>query len=87
MAMVFVSCNDHYNETVRWIASIKEGTDLEQVRKSQPGFVMIDWDHPSDSTKQSVLYLIGIKNNPDVLGMSNGLFFSNRKYIGRYVHK
>lgn len=88
--VVLTSCKDYYNDMIQWADSIKVGTDIKEVKQSQPDFVEVDWSQPAiiDTLANQTGYLIkSIKGNTDILKMENYLEFKNDKYIGRMAHK
>jgi|LakMenE18May11ns_1017448.scaffolds.fasta_scaffold9958760_14 hypothetical protein len=63
------------------------GSSLAQVKKSQPDFIVIDWDNP-DTLDQTIRFRIEkIEGNFDVLNMTHYLEFSDNKYEGRWSTK
>ena len=66
------------------MTSIKPGTSLDSVKKSQPFFVEIDWNNPYVHEDGSKTYFITkIKGSYDVLNMSHSLVFKNDKFLWR----
>ena len=46
IVLFMISCKSYYNDTIDWMDKIEPGTSLEDVKKSQPNFVEIDWNNP-----------------------------------------
>jgi hypothetical protein len=75
------SCKDYYNDNIDWMTSIKPGSSLDSVKKSQPFFVEVDWKNPEiykDSSKS--YYITKIKGSYDILKMSHSLVFKDDKF-------
>lgn len=80
-------CKSYYNDTIDWMDNIELGTSLEEVKKSQPDFVEIEWNKP-DTLDQGLRYSIEkIKGNNDLLNMQHYLVFSDNKFQGRKSSK
>jgi len=63
------------------MTSIKPGSSLDSVKKSQPFFVEVDWNNPyinDDSSKS--YYITKIKGSYDILKMSHSLVFKDDKF-------
>ena len=66
--------------------SIELGTSLEDVKKSQPDFVEIDWEKPDTVDIDDLglrFRIIKIKGNNDILSMDHYLLFNDNKFGGR----
>jgi hypothetical protein len=84
---LLASCKSYYNDTIDWMDKIELGTSLEDVKKSQPDFVTIDWNKP-DTLDEGLRFRIEkIKGNNDILNMEHYLVFSDNKYTGRQSSK
>jgi len=87
IVLLLTSCKSYYNDTIDWMDNIETGTNLEDVKRSQPDFVEIDWSKP-DTLAQGLRFRIkNIKGNNDMLNMEHYLVFSGNKYTGRESHK
>ena len=85
--ILLTSCKNYYNDTIVWTDNIVIGSSLAQVKKSQPNFIVIDWDNP-DTLDQIIRYRIDkIKGNNDILNMTHYLEFTDNKYEGRMTSK
>jgi hypothetical protein len=87
IVLFLTSCKSYYNDTIDWMNKIEIGTNLEDVKRSQPDFVEIDWNKP-DTLDQGLRFRIEkIKGNNDILNMQHYLVFSDNKYSGRKSSK
>jgi hypothetical protein len=87
IVVFLTSCKSYYNNTIDWMDKIELGTNLEDVKKSQPDFVEIDWNKP-DTLDEGLRFRIEkIKGNNDILNMEHYLVFSDNKYTGRHSSK
>ena len=85
--LLLTSCKSYYNDTIDWMDKIELGTSLEEVKRSQPDFVEIDWNKP-DTLDEGVRFRIEkIKGNNDILNMEHYLVFSDNKFVGRKSSK
>lgn len=41
--VLFVCCNDNYNDTIKWMDSIEIDTNIQTIKENQPDFIVIDW--------------------------------------------
>lgn len=79
--LVFSSCKDYCNDNIDWMTSIKQGSSLDSVKKSQPFFVSVDWNNPQIHEDSSKSYFITkIKGSHDILNMSHSFVFKNDKF-------
>jgi len=84
---ISISCKNHYNDMVAWSREIKIGTDIQIVKKNQPDWIEIDWDHPDTIDSFTVYLITKIKGNRDILHMENRFAFVKDKYQGRWANK
>ncbi len=77
-------CKDYYNDTIDWINSIKQGVNINLIKKEQPDFIEIDWNNPKIIANEKWYELTKIKGNKDILQMTHYLIFVNDKY--QYWH-
>jgi len=81
LLMFFLGCRNYQNEMVEWSSSIPKGTDLENVKKSQPEFLEIDWNNPDTLENGMTRYFVTeIKGNNDILKMEYFLEFENNEF-------
>jgi hypothetical protein len=90
--LIFIStfltgCKNYYNDTIDWTDSIKIGSDIQTVKRSQPDFVEILWDKPLKIDNEKLYEIVKIKGNYDILKMQNFLIFVDGKYQGRESFK
>lgn len=83
----FNSCKNYYNETLHWMVNIPDGTTLSDVKKHQPHFVEVDWEHPEMNDGRIYFYVQNIKGSHDILNMTHKLIFENNKYQGHSSNK
>jgi len=73
---------------VEWADNIEAGTSIEDVKKNQPDFIIIDWDNPIEMDSEIWYEIVEIKGNRDVLKMQNFLAFKKLDgYITRFARK
>lgn len=72
---------------IDWTSNIPIGTSIDSIKKIQPNFIEIDWQHPAMNNGETRYTIIKIKNNYDVMKMENYLSFVENKYRGRFAHK
>jgi hypothetical protein len=87
LLLFLTSCRSYYNDTIDWVDSIEPGTVIDNVKKSQPDFVDIDWNKPDTVDNQVKFEIVKIKGNRDVLAMTHYLVFIDNKFEGREIHK
>ena len=84
---LIASCKNYYNEMIHWADGIPQGTSIDYVKKIQPDFIVIDWEHPTVSNNEARYSITQIKNNRDILKMENYLSFIDNKFNARFAHK
>lgn len=84
----FISCNGNQNKFINWADNLPENSSIENVKKSQPNYVIIDWEHPIKiSDNEKMFEIVEIKKSQDFLQMSHFLVFKNNKYQYRESKK
>lgn len=81
-SLVLNSCQNHYNEFIEWSDNIPKNTPIEMVKKSQPDYVIIDWEKPIKISDEEYEYMVTkIKGTSfQIIEVSNALNFKNNKY-------
>jgi len=87
IAVLFSACTNYYNDTIHWMDSIDENESIENVKKSQPKFVKIDWKDPRIVDSEVWFYIEDIEGHHDILNMTHILTFKENKFQGRRSHK
>jgi major membrane immunogen (membrane-anchored lipoprotein) len=50
------ACGGSQKEKLKWVQSLKAGMTIEQVKKSQPSFVNVEWNNGTKDFENSVKY-------------------------------
>ncbi|NRD24502.1 hypothetical protein HNV10_14685 [Winogradskyella litoriviva] len=82
-----VNCKNYYNDTIRWADNLDSGLSIDDVKKTQPHFVKIDWEDPRIFENKTWYFITKIDGSNDILGMSHYLVFRNDKYLYRESRK
>ncbi|CAM1363479.1 conserved protein of unknown function [Tenacibaculum soleae] len=85
--LTLTSCKDYYNDTIAWMDNLESELTIENVQKSQPDYIEIDWENPQNFDKEKWYLITEIKGNNDILGMSHFLVFVDNKYKYRESKK
>ena len=86
VVMGCVNTNNNYNKMLDWINSIEKGESIQQVKASQPDFIIVHWEHP-DTTSGYMRFSIEPKNHHDILKIDNALIFNEKGFVQRSYHK
>ncbi|MBK8701800.1 MAG: hypothetical protein IPN29_20445 [Saprospiraceae bacterium] len=78
----FWSCKNHQNETIDWLNQIPRGMIIDEVKRTQPSYVTIDWQRPAIKGNETTYDITYIQGNYDALGMSYSLIFESDQYVG-----
>jgi hypothetical protein len=86
--VLLISCNGNQNKFINWADNLPENSSIENVKKSQPNYVIIDWEHPIKiSDNEKMFEVTEIKNSYDALDMNYFLVFRNNKFQYRESKK
>ncbi len=86
--ILFISCDGNQNKFISWADNLPENSSVENVKKSQPNYVIIDWEHPIKiSDDEKMFEVTEIKNSYDALDMNYFLVFRNNKFQYRESKK
>ena len=86
--VLLISCNGNQNKFINWADNLPENSSIENVKKSQPNYVIIDWEHPIKiSDNEKIFEVTEIKNSYDALDMNYFLVFRNNKFQYRESKK
>ena len=86
--VLLISCNGNQNKFINWADNFPENSSIENVKKSQPNYVIIDWEHPIKiSDNEKMFEVTEIKNSYDALDMNYFLVFRNNKFQSRESKK
>ena len=86
--VLLISCNGNQNKFINWADNLPENSSIENVKKSQPNYVIIDWGHPIKiSDNEKMFEVTEIKNSYDALDMNYFLVFRNNKFQYRESKK
>ncbi len=84
----FLSCNGNQNKFIDWADNLPENSSIENVKKSQPNYVIIDWENPIKiSDNEKMFEVTEIKNSHDAIDMNYFLVFRNNKFQYRESKK
>ena len=86
VVMGCVNTNNNYNKMLDWMNSIEKGASIQQVKASQPDFVIVHWARP-DTASRYMRFSIEPKNHHDILKMDNALVFNDKGFVQRSYHK
>lgn len=82
------ACGGSQEEKVKWVQSLKQGMTLEEVKKSQPSFVRVDWDKGIEGFENSMKYKTNIvvrSKKKKSLSYSYSLRFRDGKFDRKMV--
>ncbi len=82
LAVFFFSCKNYYNDTIYWMKTIPDNTNVAEVKKLQPHFVEIEWNSSEIIENRNYYTVVKIKGSRDVLNMTHLLIFENDQYKG-----
>ena len=86
--VLLISCNGNQNKFINWADNLPKNSSIENVKKSQPNYVIIDWEHPIKiSDNEKIFEVTEIKNSYDALDMNYFLVFRNNKFQYRESKK
>ena len=86
--VLLISCYGNQNKFINWADNLPENSSIENVKKSQPNYVIIDWEHPIKiSDNEKMFEVTEIKNSYDALDMNYFLVFRNNKFQYRESKK
>jgi len=87
LTVLLTSCKSYYNDTIEWMDNIELGTKIEEVKKTKPDYVEINWNKPDTIDNQIRFKIIKIRGNKDILAMEHYLVFVDKKFEGHESHK
>jgi len=87
ISVLIISCESNYNKTIHWTDNLESDLTIEDVKKSQPDFIEVDWENPQSIDNQHWYMITKIKGNHDLLGMTHFLVFVDDKYQYRETKK
>ena len=89
MVLLSPGCKSYQNDFILWSDNIPKHSTIEQVKESQPDYVIIDWDNPEvlDDSGNRMFHVKAIKGNRDMLKMGYYLEFDAKGFVARFAHK